>query len=327
MPEQPLEILVVNDPELSGLFTVTEEQVREALAAIPEIESRVNVTICGREDGTLSERAERAGAIIGWEFDHRNTIEVAKELRWIHVIGAGYEHLSPLEWLPDGVRLTNSSGVHKERAGEFVACALLMLNSKIPQHVTSQRKREWNSVYSDTIENKIVTIVGVGQIGGEAARRAKQLGLKVRGVRTRPFEHPDVDEPFLSANLEAALADADFLLITAALTEETEGMIGAQELAMLKPGAGVINISRAGLMDYEALTNALDHGHVAAAVSDVFDPEPLPADSALWEQDNMIVTPHVSSDPIDYNRRMLAIAFENARRLLDGEELRNLVRG
>lgn len=322
-----LNVLAVNDPDQSELFIITEPQVEEALAAMPELRDRVRVTVCGRDDGTLHERAVEADVIIGWEFDHRNTVSVAERLRLIHIIGAGYEHLVPFDdWLPAGITVTNSSGVHKERAGEFVACALLMINSKIPQHFTSQRKHTWRSVYSDTIEGKTVTIVGVGTIGSEAARKAKGLGLLVRGVRSKPFEHPHVDEAYGFEDLDRAIEGADFLLLTASLTERTRGMIDAERLALLKPGAGVINIARAGLMDYDALTEALGTGQVGAAIVDVFDPEPLPADAPWWDCENFVVTPHVSSDPIDYNRRMLTIAFDNCRRLLDGEELRNVIR-
>jgi phosphoglycerate dehydrogenase-like enzyme len=249
----------------------------------------------------------------------------AQKLRWLHVIGAGVEHLVPIDWLPDGVVLTNSSGVHSERSGEFIACALLMLNSRIPQHVTNQRKRTWDSRYSDTIDGKTVTVIGLGSIGGSAARRAKELGLVVRGVRRSSDSHPHVDEMYPPSELHRALSGADFVVVAAALTSETRGLIGREELELLAPDAGLVNVSRAQIVDYDALAERLQSGMLRGAVLDVFDPEPLPPESPLWDCDNLIVTPHVSSDPANYNERMLAIFVDNFRRLVRGDPLRNRI--
>ena len=136
--------------------------------------------------------------------------------------------------------------------------------------------------------------------------------------------HSYVDRMYTPDKLHEALPEADFVVVTAALTKETKLMIGASELDLLKPGAGFIN-SRAQVVDYEALAERLRTGRIGGAILDVFDPEPLPADSALWDCPNLIITPHVSSDPANYNQVMLAIFVSNLSRFVAGKPLRNRV--
>jgi len=322
--ETALHVYVANDPELPALFFVEEDEFWAAFEDAPELKERMRVTVGGLGDDLL-EAAEAATVMLGWRFRHEEVMPRARNLCWIHVLGAGVEHLTPIDWLPDGVILTNSSGVHTERSGEYIACALLMLNARIPEHVTKQRKRTWDPTYSDTIDGKTAVVVGLGSIGGNAARRAKDLGMHVRGVRRSGDSHPHVHEMFTQDRLHDALSGADYLVVAAASTSETRGMIGGKELDLLAPDGGVINVARQDIMDYDALVERLESGALRGAVLDVFDPEPLPSDSPLWEVDNLIVTPHASSDPANYNEKMLEIFRENVRRLLAGEELLNRV--
>ena len=126
--------------------------------------------------------------------------------------------------------------------------------------------------------------------------------------------------------LQVALKDADFLVVAAPLTKETHGMIGAAELDCLKRGAGVVNVGRGPIVDYDALRARLESGRIGGAFLDVFEPEPLPADSPLWSTRNLIVTPHVSSDdPANYLPRALDIFFDNLGRMLNGRELNNVI--
>jgi phosphoglycerate dehydrogenase-like enzyme len=249
----------------------------------------------------------------------------AQRLRWIHQTGAGISHLLPLDWLPDHVVLTNSRGVHEQKAGEFAACALLMLNNLIPIYVTNQRKQRWVQEFNDPIDGRTVVVVGVGHMGSAAARRARQLGLRVIGVRRSDAAHPDFDAVHPVEHLHDTLPEADFLLVTAPLTTGTEGLIGAAELDLLKPTAGLINMARARIVDYEALAERLRTRRLRGAILDVFDPEPLAEDSPLWHCDNLIISPHASSDSLDYSERVLAVFVDNLRRLRAGQPLRNRI--
>jgi phosphoglycerate dehydrogenase-like enzyme len=149
--------------------------------------------------------------------------------------------------------------------------------------------------------------------------------MRVIGIRKSKRPHPDVDEMFGHADLDAVIPRADFVLVATPLTEETRGMIGRQQLSLMKPDAGLINIGRAGVVDYEALAGHLRRGELAGAVLDVFDPEPLPKDSFLWEVPNLIMTPHVSSDEADdYIPGCLDVFFENVARMRSGHPLINV---
>jgi phosphoglycerate dehydrogenase-like enzyme len=250
----------------------------------------------------------------------------APNLRWIHIIGAGIEPLLPLDWLPRGVTLTNNSGVHIEKTGEFAAMALLMLNYRMPEILANQRERRWQPIFTPSISGKCIVVVGLGDMGGTAARQAKKLGLKVLGVRREPRAHRYVDEVLGIGDLARALARADFLFVATPLTPETRNLIDRRALAAIKPGAGLVNVGRAGVVDYTALAEALERGLLAGAVLDVFDPEPLPADSPLWTTPKLVVMPHCSSDDLErYLPLTLDLVFANLRRLMAGKALKNRV--
>jgi phosphoglycerate dehydrogenase-like enzyme len=265
-----------------------------------------------------------AHVLVGFGLPARRIAELA-DLRWIHLVSAGVNHLLPLDWLPPRVALTNSSGVHAELAGEYGAAALLMLNFRVPAHASNQRRGHWDQHFNSPIGGKTVVLIGLGAIGGSVARQARRLGLRVLGVRRSRRPHPYTDRVFGPGDLPDLLPRADFVVVTAPMTPETRHMLGAKELDRLKPEAGLVNMSRAGLVDYEALTRKLEAGELAGAVIDVCNPEPLPAASPLWQTRNLVITPHISSDPVDYVERMTRIFLDNVSRLLAGRPLRNRV--
>ena len=173
---------------------------------------------------------------------------------------------------------------------------------------------------------KTVTILGLGNMGRASARALRAMDMHVRGVRRNPAADDDVDEIFGAESLGEALADADFLVVSTPLTAETRGMVDAAMLDRLKPGAGVVNIGRGPIIDDAALSERLESGRLGGAVLDVFETEPLPADSPLWGVRNLVVTPHVSSDDAaQYLPRSLDIFFDNLQRYLDGAPMRNVI--
>ncbi len=177
-----LHIHAVNDPDLdAGQFHVSEDQLRAACP--PELAGAVTFSAGGTDE---VDAAAGADVLIGWTFPSA-VLARTPDVSWLHVIGAGVDHLEPLDWVPDGARLTNSSGVHAAKAAEFVAAELLMLNSKMLLHLEEQQAHRWTPRYSTVIGGKTVLIVGVGTIGGAVARRAKELGLQVpRGPSAAP---------------------------------------------------------------------------------------------------------------------------------------------
>jgi phosphoglycerate dehydrogenase-like enzyme len=324
-PDRPFHLHIENRTSLGGVFEVTKKRLREALQRHPKLTDRVRITI--GHDGDIYERALRtADALFGWSFDRRNLEERAPRLRWIHAHGAGVNHLLPLDWLPAGAVLTNSRGVHGAKAGEYAIMAVLALNNRLPEIVTNQKQALWKQLYSTSITGKTLLIIGVGSVGGDTARLAKQFGLRVLGVRRTGKPHRHVDEMHRPEDLARVLPKADFVLVTAPHTPDTHHMLDAGMLDRMKPGAGLVNYSRARLVDYQALCKKLERGELSA-VLDVFDPEPLPPDSPLWQMPNLLITPHCSSDDAErYTPDTLDLVFRNMARLLQGKPLLNRVR-
>jgi phosphoglycerate dehydrogenase-like enzyme len=250
----------------------------------------------------------------------------APGLRWIHIIGAGIEPLLPLDWLPDGSVLTNNSGVHVEKARESVLMALLMLHGGLPALMTQQRRHQWRQIFTPRIVGRRLLVVGVGDMGGAVASAGRALGLVVTGVRRSGAPHPEVEHMTTLDGLDEQLQQADLVALAVPLTPESQGLLDRPRLGLMKPGAGLYNVGRAGLIDHVALAECLVSGAIGGAILDVFDPEPLPADSPLWDVDNLVVMPHVTSDDLDaYLPATYDLVFANALRLGAGEPLLNCV--
>ena len=308
------------------VFWVTPERFAAAVARHADVSRRIDVDFSWDLEG-FAEAVADADALIGWRFPQAELARLAPRLRWIQLTGAGHEHLQPFDWLPRGVALTTNSGAHAPKAGEFAATAILMLNNDLPFLMTNQRKARWEQSFSSGIEGKTLAVIGVGAMGGAAARWAKQrLKMHVLGVRRSGRGHRYVDTMYRPGELDQVLPNADFVLVTAPLTRETEALIDRRALASMKRGAGLINMGRARVVDYVALADELRSGRLRGAVLDVFDPEPLPADSPLWSTPNLVISPHVSSDDVgNYIDRTLDVFFANVRRFLSNRPLRNRV--
>lgn len=306
-------------------YRVTAEQVAAAARQHPDLDERLDVTIA-YDDEPDAARLVAAEILLAGKFDTKTLPARAPSLRWVHSRSAGVEHLLPLDWLPPNAVLTNSSGAHGLKAGEFGLMALMMLNDHMPEHMTNQRRRRWVPVYSTPIEGKTVVILGVGGLGGAVAERARLLGLRVIGVSRSGEPHPACDRVVPSTEFLSVLPDADFLVVSCPLTAETKRMVDSVALDRMKPGAGLVNIARAAVVDYEALAAKLEAGELSGAVLDVFDPEPLPETAKWWDVPRLVVVPHVSSDHAgQYILRVLDIFFGNLRRYAAGEPLKNVV--
>lgn len=314
---------LLNTPDVAA-YAIPPKVLEDRLRGLAKV-LRLDLAVTeSHELAEVTDAMREATVLVGFDLPTERVGELPS-LRWIHLISAGVDHLLPLDWLPSRVVMTNSSGVHSDLAGEYAAGALLMLNIGMARHATNQRAGRWSQVFNSPIRGKTVVLIGVGAIGGSAAMHAKRLGLRVLGVRRSRKRHRYVDEVFGPEKLHAILPRADFVVVTAPLTPETRHLIGQRELDLLPPHAGVVNMSRAALVDYEALGRKLERGELRGAIVDVCDPEPLPPDAALWRVRDLLITPHISSDPLDYVDRTIAIIADNLRRLFLGRPLRNRV--
>ncbi len=324
-PPKTLHLHIENVAEMAPVYHVTAERYAAAAGRHDRLARRIEATVAADPENFDAAIAE-ADMLVGWRFPLRDIAERAPNLKWIHLTGAGIEHVMPLDWLPQGAVLTNNRGVHAPKARQFAMTALLMLSERIPELVTEQRNARWTRLYSSTIEGKTALVIGVGQMGNAAARAAKHLGLRVFGIRRSGAPNRYVDEMFTPDRLDEVLPRADFVLVNAPLTAETRGMIGRRALDLMKPGAGLVNMGRARVVDYDALAAKLRQGALSGAILDVFDPEPLPEDSPLWQVPNLIMTPHVSSDDDDnYAPLTIDLVFENVARWRAGKPFKNVV--
>lgn len=315
-----------NTPEGEAVFTISRERIDAALTEFPDLVGKVDYSIDWDTDNFNSSMAD-SDILLTWDLPTNNLSGVAPRLRWIHCIGAGVEHLLPMTWLPEQVTLTNNKGVHAAKAGEFGLMAILMLHTHIPAVAFNQRNAVYDSLYSTPIAGKTVVILGTGTLGGSSAGKVKQLGVKVIGVNRSGNPVKGCDRVVTTAQLDDVLPEADYLLIATPDTPQTRGLMTRERLDLMKPTAGIINIGRESVMDYDALCDKLDEGSLGSAILDVFDPEPIEADSRLWSTRNLLITPHISADDGDsYVQMTLGLFFRNLQLFLAGEPLQNPVR-
>ena len=249
----------------------------------------------------------------------------APHLRLIYCTAAGLDGLAPFTWLPAGVQLLNNRGTHGEKAGEYGLMALLMLANQMPAYATAQRAGQWASgPHGGMLAGRRLLVVGLGTLGGAIAERASAAGVVVTGMRTTASPHPACAHVIDPSGLDAALPDADYVVLSTPLTPQTQGLLDRRRIALLPPGAGVINIGRGALLDQDALCDALDARALGGAVLDVFVPEPVPPGHRLWTTPNLIMTPHMSADdPASYVSRSLDIFFANLTAWREGRPLPN----
>ena len=314
-----------NTPEGEEVFTITRDRFDEVLAGFPSLADKLDVFIDWDEDNFVSSMAD-TDVLLTWNLPTDNLTGVAPKLKWIHCIGAGVEHMLPMDWLPDGVSITNNKGVHAAKAGEYGLMAVLMLHNHLPQIVTNQRAHRFESLYSTPLAGKTIVIAGTGSLGGAAAERLALLGPHIIGVNRHGRAVKGCNEVITVADIDKVLPRADYLYLALPDTPETTGLMDRRRLDLLKPGCGIVNIGREPVMDYAYLCEKLRAGTIAAAVLDVFAPEPIAADADLWDVPNLIITPHVSADDGDsYVPLTLELFLRNLERFLAGDDLINPV--
>jgi phosphoglycerate dehydrogenase-like enzyme len=256
--------------------------------------------------------------------------EQGRRLRWIQLTTAGYDGIL-FHGVKPGVVVTNAGHSHGPVVAEHAIMLLAALTRRLPAFAEPQARHVFDRSIAPklaTLEDSTVAVLGYGGIGRETARRAKAFGARVIAIARSAREDVFADAIVPSAQLHAVLAEADSLVVAAALTDETRGMIGRSALAAMKPGGIVVNIARGPIVDTAALIEALHSGHLAGAGLDVTDPEPPPADHPLWSCPNLLVTPHVAAlGSAAVRRRIAALVMDNLGRFLAGAALAHRVEG
>lgn len=304
-----------------------QEKLALELIVLPaERDARLDEADCARVEAAFFS----SDVFPGYSRQFFSAARKAGNLKWLHVFNAGVDHPIYSEMLARGVRLTTSSGSTAEPIAQTAVAALLMLARNFPHWIAAQRKHAWEPLEGThappDLEGQTVLILGLGHIGRECARIARALGLHVIGVRRSPRQADDpVDELHAPARLVELLPRAQWLVVACPLTPETRGLVNADALARLPQGARVINVARGEIVDESALVAALRRGHLAGAYLDVFEKEPLPPDSPLWDLPNVLVSPHNSAAASGNDGRVYRIFRDNLRRWMHGAPLINEV--
>ncbi|MBY4840575.1 D-2-hydroxyacid dehydrogenase [Pantoea sp. DY-5] len=245
-------------------------------------------------------------------------------LGWVQVMSAGVE-----QWLahwPQGVTLTNASGVHGDKGAEFILMAALMFNFGIPGFLQDQAQRVWRPTFGGCARGKIVLLLGVGGIGAAAATLLTAQGYRVIGVTRSGQCDANVARCIRIDALDEVLPQVDVVVSTLPLTPQTRNLFDRRRLDLLPARAGIVIVGRADVFDYSAMREKLNAGELAGAVLDVYPQEPLPADDPLWHTPGVVMTPHCSLDDHSaYLAGCLDVFIDNLARFRHGQPLRNQV--
>ena len=281
---------------------------------------------------TLPQELPDANIFVGYSL-RPEQLAHARSLQWIHSTATGVAQLMYPELRQSGVMVTNASGIFSLPMAEHTMGLILALARNFPDSVRYQDQAKWSvqdlwdkPQHLSEINGSLLLIVGYGTIGRELARRAAAFGMRVWGItRSGKGDTTHAEKIIAATELNEALRHADYVVLAAPETAETKHLIGAQQIALMKRGARLINIARGSLLDHSALVDALQSGALGGAALDVTSPEPLPVDSPLWHAPNLFITPHTSA----LSERLWPRQTELFMKLLDewfsGKEMSNRV--
>lgn len=251
-----------------------------------------------------------------------------KSLQWVHSLSAGLENSLFPELVASPLPMTNSRGVFARSLAEWVMLGCLYFDKLVPTLEALKAARDFRSIDVEELHGKTMGIVGYGRIGQLTAERAKAFGMKVIALRKRPeLSHGDhnIDGTYTPEQLEKLMGESDFVVCAAPLTPDTEGLISARAIAAMKASAVFVNVGRGAVVDERALTVALQQKRIRGAALDVFETEPLPKESPLWDLDNVLISPHSADHTATWLNDAMELFLENFDRFVQGHPLKNVV--
>lgn len=253
-------------------------------------------------------------------------IKSANALKWLQLNMSGYEGYP--QAMPEGVPVTNTRGAFGLAISEHMLGMLLMLKKRLHQYRDNQHKSLWHDEGNVTaVEGAVILTVGLGNIGGDFARKVKALGAYTIGIKRDISEKPEyMDELYTLDRIDEIIPRCDCIALSIPNDQSTYKLMNRDRINMMKKGAVLLNVGRGAAIDTDAATEAVREGRILLGV-DVTDPEPLPSDHPLWKEENAIITPHISGffhlpQTLD---RIVDIACDNLRRFNAGEPLKNVV--
>lgn len=296
---------------------------------IEEIQSIApNFNVISKDDvKDISEYIEDVEVLVCFDGDaQKELIDNAKSLRWIHLLSAGADAM-PFDLLKQrNIILTNSKGVHKYQISEQVLGYMLLFERGLNYFIRKQINKEWDkSVRVSELYGKTVCILGVGSIGEEIARIAREFGMKTVGVRRTGKASPFIDEMYTDENMLFAVLNADYVICALPLTDDTYHLLDAEFFKSMKSDAVFINIGRGSVVDEASLIDALRQKTIRGAALDVFENEPLSKESPLWDMENVVITPHTAGISPRYMERGIQILKHNLKAYMGDGDYVNVI--
>lgn len=269
-----------------------------------------------------------ADVLVSLGFDNEYTpssIMNSNKVKWIHILAAGVENLPFKEIKQKNIIVTNSNGIHKIPISEHVFGMLLNFTRNLYIFQEQKKQKLWKKQIGTELYGKTMGIIGLGSIGREIARKAKAFDMKVIGTKNNKIPLENVDCVYGSEELQQVLSQCDFVVIALPSTPQTNKLISRREFESMKDGAYFVNISRGEIVDEVELIKALKNGKLKGACLDVFEEEPLPKDSELWNVDNVIISPHLAALSPAYFDRAFKIFLYNLNAFQENKKLKNII--
>jgi phosphoglycerate dehydrogenase-like enzyme len=304
-----------------------------ALRSLDQLRGRAEVCI-SNDQAELEKFAPAAEVILfsgisATGIDFPKVWSLMRSVRWVHSLTAGVEKMLFPALIASPVPVTNARGVFKRSLAEFAVLGILFHTKKVRRLIENQRERRWDEFHVNFANRLVMGVLGYGEIGRECALLAKGLGLTVHALRRnlKKTSDPLIDRSFGPADLKQMLEGIDVLLCAAPLTEETHHLISDAQFDAMKRTSIIINVGRGPVIDEAALIRALQQGKIAGASLDVFEQEPLDANSPLWGMQNVLISPHCTdrTENPDWLELSMQLFLENFDRYQKGEPLMNLV--
>ncbi|ASK34996.1 D-2-hydroxyacid dehydrogenase [Alloalcanivorax mobilis] len=305
-------LLAADEPDLPGL---------EALRPLARVHQQ-------RGDDGLAERLADTDILVVTDF-RTDTLEAAWPspcpIRWVHATSAGVDALMIAPIRDGDLLVTNAAGVFDRGIAEYVLGAVLLFAKDTLTNLALQRQHRWRHRETRLARDQQALVVGAGSIGREVASVLGAIGMPVIGTARRARQDRAFRRVHRQEDLPALLGDADYVIITAPLTDATQGLFDRRHFRLMKPGAVLINVGRGAIVRTDALLEALDSGRLAGAALDVFEQEPLPAEHPLWRYPNVMLSAHMAGDFVGWRRALGEQFVDNFQRWRQGRPLANPV--
>ena len=322
-----MKILIIQNKEeiFNSMLQLNKNHIEQIKEQFPDSD----ITVVDDIKDQIDSKIERTEIILTSRLSNID-FQKAKNLKWVHVTAAGVDRI-PEDILKSDISITNSSGVHSIPIAEHVFAFMLMFERQIHKSFRTQiEEKKWVRDFKiqnvSELHRKTIGVIGLGRIGRKIAELAKKFNMKVLAVVRSAREKDDnVDELYTSNELDTVLQNSDFVVVCLPLTKETYHMFDYGKFKKMKSSAYFINIGRGKVVNENDLIRALKENLIAGAGLDVFEEEPLPADSELWNLENVIITPHYSGWTPYYMDRVVDIFCENLKAFLEGKKMPNLI--